>query len=216
MELGDGGERRLLSAGDFQEGLEKLDVEMGKDPILAAFAPIQLIAAGGFVAVWYLKSRASTDDLDYLLEPEWAYDEDIKRPLRRAMVTVARALRLHRHWINEDMALFVTRRAREQLFRRADEQDIVLWRGNYLCVKAVPMEWALESKLRRIHHADRGHDLEDAVAILKHLRDRHGGPLDKKYIAGMNLNTFDVLPDDTTMSRVDAEYRKAYGEAIFK
>ncbi|WEW59073.1 hypothetical protein PRK78_004542 [Emydomyces testavorans] len=220
MADGDATGRKLLNADEFHQGLEKLDMEMGKDPILSAFAPIKLITAGGFVAVSYLKSRESTDDIDYLLDPEWAQDEDIKQPLRTAMEKVAHLLHLNKNWINEDMALFVTRRSREYLFRRAEEQNIILWQGTNLCIMAAPMEWALERKLRRIHHADRGrktsHDMQDALAMLKHLRDKNGGPLDRNDIASMNLNTFEVLPDETTMNRVDAEYQKRFNETIFR
>lgn len=42
------------------------------DPWLIAFAPIQIITAGGFLAVSNLKNRDSTGDIDYLIEPEWA------------------------------------------------------------------------------------------------------------------------------------------------
>ncbi|EEP76764.1 conserved hypothetical protein [Uncinocarpus reesii 1704] len=136
------------------------------------------------------------------------------------MEKVAQILHWNKNWINEDMALFVTRSSRVHLFRKAEEQNIVLWQGVNLCVLAAPMEWALERKLRRIHHTDRGrktsHDMHDAIAMLKHLRDKNGGPLDKNYIAGMNLNTFDVLPDDTTMSRVEAEYQQTFNEKIFQ
>ncbi|KMP04503.1 hypothetical protein CIRG_04184 [Coccidioides immitis RMSCC 2394] len=220
MADGEAGSRKLLNAEEFQQGLAKLDTEMGKDPILSAFAPIKIITAGGFVAVSYLKSRKSTDDIDYLLDPEWAQDEDIKRPLRGAMEKVAHLLHLNKNWINEDMALFVTRNSREYLFRKAEEQNIILWEGTNLCVMAAPMEWALERKLRRIHHADRGrktsHDMQDAIAMLKHLRDKNGGPLDRTYIAGMNVNAFDVLPDATTMDRVEAEYQRTFNEKIFR
>lgn len=192
---------------------------MGKDPFLMAFAPIKIITAGGFVAVSYLKSRDSTDDIDYLLDPEWAQDEDIKKPLREAMDKVARLLHFNKNWINEDIALFVTQDSRKRLFRKAEEQNIVLWEGTNLCVLAAPMEWALERKLRRIHHADRGRktafDMRDAVALLKVLRDKNGGPLNRRHISDMNVNSFDVIPDDHTMSRVNAEYRKVFGEEIF-
>ncbi|KAI9782435.1 MAG: hypothetical protein M1816_001887 [Peltula sp. TS41687] len=65
--------KRDFSAEDFDEALSLLDVEISKSKELRSvvrdMGPIKLIAIGGFVAVGYLKSRASTHDIDYLLEP---------------------------------------------------------------------------------------------------------------------------------------------------
>jgi hypothetical protein len=193
---------------------------MGKDPYIAALAPIRIIAAGGFVAVSYLKSRESTADIDYLLDPEWAQDHDIKIPLREAMAKVAEQLQFSEDWINEDLSLFVTSSAREYLFRTAEEQNIVLWEGANLRIMAAPLEWVLERKLRRIHTGTRGqkaeYDMQDCIALLKCLRDRNGGPLDKNYIATLNVNSFDVVPDSATIEHVSAEYKKKFNEEIFR
>ena len=54
----------------FGIGLEVLETEIGKDLWLTAFAPFTFIAAGGFFAVSYFKSRESTGDLDYLLKSQ--------------------------------------------------------------------------------------------------------------------------------------------------
>jgi hypothetical protein len=193
---------------------------MGKDPYIAAFAPIRIIAAGGFVAVSYLKSRESTADIDYLLDPEWAQDRDIKVPLREAMAKVAEQLQFSEDWINEDLSLFVTRSAREYLFKTAEEQNILLWEGANLRVLAAPLEWVLERKLRRLHTGTRGqkaeYDMQDCIAVLKCLRDRNEGPLDRNYVASLNVNSFDVVPDLATIERVRAEYRKKFNEEIFK
>lgn len=201
-------------------GLEALDDEITKDGWLTAFAPFTLLAAGGFLAVSYLKSRESTDDLDYLLEPQWAQDNDIKRPLREAMERVGAQMQFNDKWINEDMALFVTKESREYLFEEAHKQNIVLWQSPNVLVLAAPMEWALERKLRRLHAADRGRkaefDLQDALALLKYLKDKSNGPLDREHIRNLNVNTFDVLPDFATMDRVAAAYRKKYNEEVFR
>lgn len=202
-------------------GLEALDTEIENDPWLAAFAPLTLIAAGGFVAVTYLQSRESTGDLDYLLEPQWAQDDDIKKPLREVMNKVGSQMKFNEEWINEDLALFVTKESRVSLFEEAQKQNIILWQGRNLLVLAAPMEWALERKLRRIHAADRGRkselDLGDALAMLKHLKDRNKGlQLDREYIRGLNVNSFDVIPDSATMDFVAAAYREKFNEEIFK
>jgi len=214
------GRTGLLNLEDFHRGLETLDTEMGKDPYIAAFAPIKIIAAGGFVSVSYLKSRESTGDIDYLLEPEWAQDWEIKKPLQEAMARAAEQLQFGEDWINEDLSLFVTTAAREYLFKTAEEQNIILWEGTNLRVMAAPLEWVLERKLRRIHTGTRGqkaeYDMQDCIAVLKHLRDRNGGLLDRNFIANLNVNSFDVTPDSATMGRVNVEYRKKFNEEIFE
>ncbi|OJK02582.1 hypothetical protein ASPACDRAFT_39889 [Aspergillus aculeatus ATCC 16872] len=130
------------------QGLTALDREMGSDEFIVAFAPIRLIAAGGFLAVTYLRSRESTGDIDYLIDPEFAGDQHI-----------------------QDMVNFVTKKAWQTLVEEAEKQNIVLFSGENIEILAAPLEWVLERKLRRIHAADRGrkaeYDMEDALALLK-------------------------------------------------
>ena len=187
--------------------------------MITAFAPINLMVAGGFFAVTYLKNREATEDIDYLLDPEWANDEDIKEPLRNGIQAVADMHNYLPGWANEDTGLFVTRRAREVLMRRAIEQDIVLWSGENIRILAAPIEWVLETMLRRVHSNARGRktegDLSDALAILKYLRDKHSTKLDMEYYRAQNVNGFDVMPDYSTMRRVAAAYKDKYGEEIF-
>ena len=196
-----------------------MDAKLGENPMITAFAPINLMAVGGFFAVTYLKNREATEDIDYLLDPEWANDEDIKEPLRNSIEAVASKHNYLPGWANEDVGLFVTKKAREVLMRKAIEQDIVLWSGENIRIFAAPVEWILETKLRRIHTSVRGRkaegDMSDALAILKYLRDKNGTKLDMEYYRSHNVNGFDVMPDYSTMRRVAAAYREKYGEDIF-
>ncbi|KAB8077334.1 hypothetical protein BDV29DRAFT_62211 [Aspergillus leporis] len=200
-------------------GLELLDTKLAAVPVIFAFAPIKVIAAGGFFAVAHLKNRQTTKDLDYLLEPDWANDDDIKQSLREAIVQVADELGYPQTWANEDVALFVTKQARESLMDLALKQDIVLWSGDNITVLSAPVEWALERKLRRIYAADRGRkaelDLSDALAMLNLLKNARGRKLDMEYYRTLNINGFDVVPDLETMQRVSAAYKAKYDEDIF-
>ncbi|KAK2742766.1 hypothetical protein FQN55_007707 [Onygenales sp. PD_40] len=213
-------ERKVfLDATDFEKGLAALDTELGKDVFIAAFAPIKVIAAGGYFAITYLHNRSATTDLDYLSDPEWASDNDIKQPFNKAIVKVGRALDYNEEWVNEDLALFVTSETRKQLFKRAEEQHIVLFQGTNLIVLAAPIEWVLERKMRRIHTGDRGRkaelDMSDALTLLKQMKDKNGSPLDREYIRTLNANSFDVLPDEGTMRRVAVAFREKYREEVF-
>ncbi|KAJ5218606.1 uncharacterized protein N7498_000705 [Penicillium cinerascens] len=211
--------KRRFSADDFKRGLEVLDEEMGKDDWLIAFAPITLISTGGFLATNYFHNRDSTSDLDYLLEPQWASDNDVKRPLQKAMVRTANQLGFTEDWVNDDMAFFIPEQSREDLFEMAEEQNIVLWEGTNLRVLAVPLEYALERKLRRIHnsrrHVKRGSDIVDVVAILKHLRTQNESPLSREHIRTLNICSFEMPPDNTTMNEIAAAYREQHSEEAF-
>lgn len=192
---------------------------MGKDEWLIAFAPITLISTGGFLATNFFRNRESTGDLDYLLEPQWAHDNDIKGPLQDAVKRAAKQLGFIEDWAKEEVAIFVPENFRHILFEQADEQNIVLWEGTHLRVLAVPLEWALERKLRRIHnsrkHIKRGSDIQDVLSLLKYLRTRNNGPLDREYIRTMNMCSFELEPDNATMSEIAAAYRRQFNEEAF-
>ncbi|EPS32313.1 hypothetical protein PDE_07273 [Penicillium oxalicum 114-2] len=212
-------EKDRFGAEDFKQGLAVLDNEMGKDDWLVAFAPITLISTGGFLATNFFRNRESTGDIDYLLDPQWAHDNEIKKPLQNAITRAARRLGFIDDWVNEELAFFVPDQFRQLLFEKAEEQNIVLWEGRYLRVLAVPLEWALERKLRRIHHskrhAKRGSDIADVLAILHHLRRQNGGPLNREYIRTLNICSFETAPDDATMVEIATAYRQQYDNDVF-
>jgi hypothetical protein len=169
--------------------------------------------------VTYLKNRDSTGDIDYLIEPEFAQDQDIQSALREVVTSVAEQLAYNDDWINEAMAIFVTKEARESLFEQAEKQNIILFKGENLEILAAPLEWSLERKLRRIYTGNRDRkaqlEMADAVALLKQLREKNNGPPNVESIRTMNLNRFDVSPDHGTMKRVADVYRSTYNEEIF-
>ncbi|KAG5297793.1 hypothetical protein I7I48_07039 [Histoplasma ohiense] len=117
------------------------------------------------------------------------------------------------------MAFFISYRSRQLLFEEAKKQNIVLWEGLNLRILAVPLEWALERKLRRIHNGMQDHkrdsDTSDALALLKTLRVRNGGPLAREYIRTLNMCSTEMLPDSATMDEIAAAYRRMYNEEVF-
>lgn len=131
---------------------------MSKNEWFIAFAPITLLSAGGFLAMEYLKNRESTGDLDYIIEPQRANDDDIKLPLSAAMVKAAGRASLTEDWAKDEMSFFVPGWAREKLLEEAEKQNIVLWQGANLRILAVPLTWALERRLRRIHNSRQTND----------------------------------------------------------
>ena len=133
---------------------------------------------------------------------------------------MAERLSYNDEWINNDMAIFVTKKTRRALFEQATKQGITLFKGENLDVLAAPIEWALERKLRRIHAANRDRkadiDIADAIAFLKVLKESNNGPLDLETIRTMNMNGFDLIPDHKTMQQVADAYRHKYNGDIFK
>ncbi|KAF3480027.1 uncharacterized protein GIQ15_07003 [Arthroderma uncinatum] len=212
-------DRPKLTAEEMRKGLSELDDAMGENEMIYAFSPITVISPGGFLAVSYLKNRSTTEDIDIIIDPQWTGDQDIIPALRDLFTTVGDKLELGEKWLNDDVSLFLTQTAREQLFQAATEQNIVLYEGTNLIVLGAPLEWGLESKLRRVHtkpdHPKVPTDMQDILAILKLLRDRKGGPLDRRAIRESNVNGFDQLPSEQTIDRVAEAYRKQYNEEPF-
>lgn len=183
-------------------------------------APINIISVGGFLSVNYLKNRATTEDLDYLLEPKWAKNEKIKVPLQNAINAVAEEERLEFDWMNEDMALWTNTDVRETIFQKAVAQNIVLFEGQAIKVYAGPFDWALENKLRRLafSHSKKDKtvvDTSDALHLFKHFRDMNRGPLDMEHYRRLNTNGFDPELEPRHMESIAAKYRDAYKEELF-
>jgi hypothetical protein len=104
----------ILGAKYTSKGLTTLDQAMGENPWLVAPAPIRPIAAGGFLAVSYLKNRESTGDVDCLINLEFATVNDIQNALKGTIRSLARDLRYIDDWINEATAIFVTTKRAEK------------------------------------------------------------------------------------------------------
>ncbi|TAQ85333.1 hypothetical protein B7494_g6343 [Chlorociboria aeruginascens] len=198
--------------------LKRLDQEMAKNDFLYAFAPINVVTVGGFLAVSYFKNRETTGDLDYMIDPQWAQDDEIKSPLKDAIDLVAQEEKFESEWMNDGLQIWATTAASETIFARAYEQNILLFDGKSLRVWAAPFEWALERKLRRIAYSKRGSkkgDMGDALALFKHFREANGGPLDMEYFQNLNMNGFDMAPEPNHMEKVATEYRDVYKEDLF-
>ncbi|KAM5476902.1 hypothetical protein MauCBS54593_000172 [Microsporum audouinii] len=213
-------DRTKIDLEGFETALEALDEELSKDAFITAFAPIQLLCSGEFLCLKYLKCRNTAFELDFLLDPEWSKDEDIKTPLYASMATITQRLGYDQEWLNEDMGLFVTRASRARLLECAKKQGIVLFRGENVVIYGAPMEWALERKIRRIYASGKldkkEPDVADALAIMKWIRERDDKQLEREFIRTLNLSTFDMVPDGQTMELLAEAYRERYGEEIFR
>ncbi|WEW60451.1 hypothetical protein PRK78_005937 [Emydomyces testavorans] len=199
--------------------LAALDIAMGENPMIYAFSPITMISPGGYLAVSYFQNRPSTEDIDVIIDPQHASDTEIAAAIRGVMRSVGRRLHFADKWINDDVALFLTPAARKTLFEDAEKQNIVLWNGQHLKVLAAPLEWGLETKLRRLttkpNHPKTTTDLSDILVILKFLAGRNGAPLKRDGIQALNRNGFDVAIKDHVLDMVATEYEAKYGTKAF-
>ncbi|KJF61277.1 uncharacterized protein CIMG_12534 [Coccidioides immitis RS] len=212
-------QRILLDKAKLNQGLAALDAAMGQEPMIYAFSPITMISPGGYPAVAYFQNRSSTEDVDVIIDPEHAVDKDVATAIRNTMKQVGEDLLFGRKWINEDVSMFLTPQARQSLFQDATKQNIVLWDGPHLRVLAAPLEWGLETKLRRLsttpNHPKVVSDMNDIVVILKFLIDRNGAPLKQNTIQSLNRNGFDVAIKDDVIKKAAAEYQAQYGTQPF-
>ncbi|KAI1827434.1 hypothetical protein F4861DRAFT_364464 [Xylaria intraflava] len=208
-----GGEKDLTGE-DIDRALSALDGEFAKSELLMSLAPIRFMVTGGTLAVQYFHARTATKDVDCLTDPNIDAAEIYRQEISSAVRNVAQLLGLRQDWFNDEVKIFVQMNKRMDLFLRAIEQGIVIFRGVNLVLYAATMEWQLESKLRRIANGmnRRGEikDISDAIVLVRHLKG-DGPPLSQEYVAGLNFNGWE-LTTSRGMERVRKEYVRVYGE----
>lgn len=196
--------------------LTLLDAEFGKSELLCVVSPIRIISTGGYVAVTHFHNRATTCDVDYLLDPDIEDNEDIKEDMRRAGEVVADKMNCDKDWFNNELSIFTSRPKRPALFNESILQNVILFKGKRLVIYAGKWTWALEQKVRRIGNSSRQAknqtDIIDVVAILRVITVEIASPLSGKYVKALNTNGFDVPPTEETLKLIAETYRKTYGE----
>lgn len=192
--------------------LTALDEEIGNSKNLRKAIPINLLSAGGFVAVSYLRNRHATQDIDYIIDPSIENLGKIKEKLQKAILTVARKHKINHEWINAHMELFAVGGTKAQLFRESIDQKVVLWRGKNLVIYAVKWEWSLARKLKRIGSERRDIDISDAVEILKIMVDENDGPLTRDRMKAWNTIVYTPI-EDWVLDVVAAKFSAKYGVA---
>ncbi|KAI1975139.1 hypothetical protein LOZ51_002213 [Ophidiomyces ophidiicola] len=200
-----------FSAKEFQLALELLDTEIGKSKNLRKAAPIKLVCAGGYVAVSYFRNRSSTQDIDYVLDPQIENVEKIRGKLQRAIGAVADKLQLSEEWINSRMEIFAVGESKLPLFIESIDQNVILWQGKNLTIYAAKWEWSLARKLKRIGSQLRDIDLSDAVAILNIMVDQNGGPLQRSTMKAWDRIVYTPI-EDFVLDRVAREYEANFGK----
>ncbi|KAK2813749.1 hypothetical protein FQN50_000147 [Emmonsiellopsis sp. PD_5] len=173
-----------------------------------------MISPGGYIAVTYFENRTLTEDIDVIIDPDYAGERDLLNLLRTTMMDVGDHLGYGKKWINDSVALFLTTPSRRALFNDAKKQDIVLWSGENLRVLAAPLEWGLESKLRHLstkpNHPKRLTDMSDVLVLLNALIKKNKGALNRDAVLGMNRNGFDLAIKEQILDQVAEESTMEY------
>ncbi|KAK2629903.1 hypothetical protein QTJ16_000723 [Diplocarpon rosae] len=173
---------KVLDAKMFDRALKLLDAQMSRNDFLNAFSPINVVTVGGFVAVKYFGNRMSTGDLDYMIEQEWAEDNEIKLPINNVIKAVAEKEALEYNWMNDELQIWASPTASKTIFAQAFAQNIILFDGKGLKVWAAPLIWGLERKLRRTASPDHKQlDMDDLLAHFKYFGANNGAPLGMEY-----------------------------------
>ncbi|KAJ2973065.1 hypothetical protein NQ176_g6811 [Zarea fungicola] len=189
-----------FSAEDFDQALRALDTEIGKSKNMSKIAPLQLLSAGGFVAVTIFHNRLSTQDIDYIMGPDTPNVNKIKEKLQNAI---------------ETMEIFAIGPNKQRLFRDSVTQNVVVWRGVNLVTYAAKWEWTLARKLKRIGSERRAIDISDAVEILFRMVQENGGPLALETVKSWDTIVYTPLDMAAIKSVADA-YIERWGIAGIK
>ncbi|QSS61008.1 hypothetical protein I7I51_05815 [Histoplasma capsulatum] len=187
--------------------LEALDKALGGNELIYAFSPITMISPAGYLAVSYFRNRAMTEDIDAIIDPEYASDEELLRMMHTVMVEVGRDLNFGEHWINDSVALLLTQPARKSLFSDAEKQNIVLW--------SVGLGDKSPASLRQAPTSQNFTDTEDVMVILNTLINQNNGPLERDAIQRLNRNGLDIVIADRVLDQVAEVYGKRYGNSPF-
>ncbi|KAG6036383.1 hypothetical protein E4U41_005734 [Claviceps citrina] len=211
-------DRQPLTYETMEKALTMLDSKIASNDLLMSVAPLRLVTVGGCLAVRLCHNREASYDIDCLLDPHVTSADDYAAEFELVCQEVAREGGFYKDWLNQQVKIFVSRERRATLFLESVQQDIIVYSGKNLVVYAGRLDWALESKLRRMSHSRnrRGYknvDLPDAAALIHLMRgDGDGLPISFQYVRDLNLNGFDLQPTEDVLREIAEFYFQEYGE----
>lgn len=93
-----------------------LDKEVEQSKNLRKISPIKFVAVGGYVSVTYLQNRPTTEDIDYILDPQIEDQVKTEEKLQVAIQKVAKSKGYSSEWFNNKVAQFAVNPTRIPLF----------------------------------------------------------------------------------------------------
>ncbi|KAG5982776.1 hypothetical protein E4U55_001382 [Claviceps digitariae] len=210
--------RQPLTYEAMDRALAMLDAKIASSDLLMNVAPLRLVTVGGCLAVRLCHNREASYDIDCIFDPHVTSFKEYSAEFDLMIQQVACEGGYYKDWLSQQVNIFVSHERRSNLFRDSVHQDIVVYSGKNLVVYAGRLDWALESKVRRVSHSDsrRGQldvDLPDAAALIHLMRGGGGGlPISFQYLRELNLNGFDLPPTEFALREIADCYFKMYGE----
>lgn len=136
---------------------------------------ISVVAVGGAVNLLYLRSRATTHDVDifgsnFSNEARMLVDEAMQDAQRRLPA-------LGTDWLNTETQMWMRGSMHAELTRTAEERDVRIFDGAGLRIYAATWEYAFSAKVNRLLHPQgqaRVYDLADAVVYIHQYIRAHG------------------------------------------
>ncbi|AEO67565.1 uncharacterized protein THITE_53192 [Thermothielavioides terrestris NRRL 8126] len=178
---------------------------------------LSVIAVGGAVNTLYLRSRATTHDVDVFGSD---FGNESRILLDAAMHDAQQHIpELGTDWLNTETQLWMPGRMHDELTQMAREQNVQVYHGRGLTILAAPWAYAFTAKLSRIllggAHA-RSYDLADAVTYIHEYIRAHGNqPVPIATVFDWARRWHHEITDDLLRNRVDPEYVRRYGRHAF-
>ncbi|KAF5325390.1 hypothetical protein D9619_009885 [Psilocybe cf. subviscida] len=181
-----------LTGDHIKSGFQALDTQLGKDAQLRREKrQIRIICSGGVCAVAYLRSRATTKDIDfYTPHPDDSREITYARYELNMHDARGRA-RYPDGWINCEMGAHINNlKGGEVLFANSVKNGVVLYTGEHLVVYAADWKFQFVGKVKRafdnleyaqevgeIRTLDTDKDFGDALHFLNQIMRPRNTPL---------------------------------------
>lgn len=178
---------------------------------------LSVIAVGGAVNTLYLRSRATTHDVDVFGSD---FGNGPRILLDEAMHDAQQHIpALGTDWLNTETQMWMPGPMHDELTRMARQQNVHVFHGHGLTILAAPWAYAFTAKIHRIllgGDQARPYDLPDAVTYIHQYIQSHGNrPVPVATVLGWARHWRHEVTEDILRNRVNLEYRRRYGRNAF-
>ena len=178
--------------------------------------PVRIVVTGGVLSVMMYRNRSTTADIDFY-HGDYEVIEMISEAKAR---NESKEMKLWpRNWINAEMTAFINNvPGCEDLYNNSIQQDICIWRSEFLEVYAVDLRFQLVGKVERacdlqripesVQSVERGtKDIEDSLCILSHLINMYQRPLRKAEVK----RWYSSILEEEHFTFINRYYQERYG-----
>jgi hypothetical protein len=145
---------------------------------------LTLVVVGGVVSTVLLRTRNSTQDVDFFMEPLSERDARLLGAASQDVSERSRNPRFGAGWLNNNTMVFIAGEIRARLARDSLAQDTVVFERPGLKLVAAPWVYQFCAKLDRMAGGGgRGHDVGDAASYLfQFFRGRNAGRVPASHV----------------------------------